>query len=211
MSGKGVPNDPYCVDLPQGVIPEEFGFTLSGSPPTVSMLTPGSPLEGKIQIGHYIHCIRLNGLEIVNLVDCNHLMSVLRANTNYPRQLLCSAAPVYVDPMVGGSPYRPLFKHGLPASAQLGFALTGFPPVIAQVDKFLEGRLFVGQTVEALWIPGRPLMNLQAGGFSSAKVNRELAATSNIEGRKLTVRDGQTAVPNDPGSTAGCDDICTIS
>lgn len=204
----GAESTAYAVDLPEGIIPEELGLALTGSPPTVSMLTFKSPLEGEIQTGHYIHSIRLNNLEIVNLVDCNHLMDVLRANSNFPRQLICSRLPHYVDPTVGGSAYRPLFKHTLPVSPNVGFGMAGFPPVISFVEESMLGRIFVGQTVEALWIPGRPLMNLQAGGFTSARVNSELAATSHIEGRHLTVRDG-SKVQKEVGSSAGCDD-CVI-
>jgi hypothetical protein len=205
---QGAASTSYAVDVLEGVPPEELGLILTGSPPTVSMLAPKSPLEGKIQSGDCIHSIRLHNLEIVYLVDCNHLMDVLRANANYPRQLVCSNHSVYFDPTVGTSAHRPLFKHQLPASPQLGFAMAGFPPVISSVDYSLQGRLFIGQTVEALWVPGRPLMNLQAGGFTSANVSAELAASSNVEGRQLTVRDGHK-VQKEVGSSAGCDD-CAI-
>ena len=49
----------YVVDLPIGV---DVVLSLQGShPPMVSY----SSLEGTIQSGHYVHCIRLHDLEII--------------------------------------------------------------------------------------------------------------------------------------------------
>jgi hypothetical protein len=52
-------------------------------------------------------------------------------------------------------------------------------------------------------------MNLQAGGFTGAKVSMELAATSRIEGRQLTVRDGHKG-QKEVGSDAPFDNDCAI-
>ena len=87
--------------------------------------------------------------------------------------------------------------------------MKGFPPVIISVTEMMQGRLFPGQTVESLYIPGRPLLNLQAGGFTSDNVYRALADTSKVEGRQLLVRDGQKPQKK-TGSNAAFDD-CVIS
>lgn len=180
----------YMVDLPLEVPPELLGLTLTGSPPTIQHVDIKSPLQGKVQVGHYIHAVKLLNMEILNLVNCNHLTEVLRANANYPRQLVISSSISYIDPMVGRRANHPFFKHQLPASRQIGFAMVGFPPVITGVTEATQGRLFPGQTVEAVHIPGRRLMNLQAGGFTSDNVFRALTETWEVEGRQLIVRDG---------------------
>ena len=86
--------------------------------------------------------------------------------------------------------------------------MSGFPPVISHVGSFFEGRLFVGQTVEALSVPGKPVMNLNSGGFTGANVTKELERTAHIEGRQLTVKDGHK-VSQEVGSDAAFDD-CVI-
>mmetsp|Transcript_43103 Transcript_43103/g.104320 ORF Transcript_43103/g.104320 Transcript_43103/m.104320 type:complete len:219 (+) Transcript_43103:94-750(+) len=199
----------YVVDLPLEVPPEMLGVTLSGSPPTIAQVDLKSPLQGKVQIGHYIHAVKLVNMEISNLVNCNHLTEVLRVNTNYPRQLVISPSISYIDPMVGKRANHPFFKYQLPASAQVGFAIKGFPPIISSVTDAMQGRLFPGQTVEALHIPGRPLMNLQAGGFTSTNVYTALSETSGVQGRQLVVRDGHKK-QKQVGSNAALDD-CIIS
>ncbi|CAJ1962107.1 unnamed protein product [Cylindrotheca closterium] len=200
----------YLVDLPMEVPPEMLGLTLTGSPPTISQVDLKSPLQGKVQVGHYIHAVKLVNMEILNLVGCNHLTEVLRFNANYPRQLVISHSISFIDPMVGKRANHPFFKHQLSPSPQLGFAILGFPPVISSVaEGEMKTRLFPGQTVEALHIPGRPLMNLQAGGFTSHNVYRALSETSGVEGRQLIVRDGHK-VQKEVGSNA-CFDDCVIS
>ena len=203
-------NATYVVDLPIEVPPEMLSLTLlTGSPPAIKHVDFKSPLQGRVQPGHYIHAVKLVNMEILNLVDCNHLTEILRVNTGYPRQLVISPTPNYIDPMVGRRANHPFFKHQLPASSQVGFAMKGFPPVIISVTEMMQGRLFPGQTVESLYIPGRPLLNLQAGGFTSDNVYRALADTSKVEGRQLLVRDGQKPQKK-TGSNAAFDD-CVIS
>lgn len=192
-----------------GVPPEELGLYLNGSPPSVVKVDDKSPLQGKVQVGYYVHAVNLVNMEILNLVDVNHLTEVLRANANFPRQLLISPSLSYVDPMVGRRVNHPFYKHQLPASPQVGFAMQGFPPIITSVTKEMQGRLFPGQTVEAVHIPGRPLMNLRAGGFTSQNVYTALSETSGVEGRQLLVRDGHEA-QHEVGSSECCDD-CVIS
>jgi hypothetical protein len=101
-------------------------------------------------------------------------------------------------------PLYSVYKHELPASKDLGFAIVRFPPVISAVDPEWKGRLFVGQTVESLYIPGEPLMNLQAGGFTAANVKIKLASTVHMKGRILSVRDGHK-VETETGSNAPFD------
>jgi len=199
----------YMVDLPM-VPPEMIGLHFNGSPPTVADIDSKSPLHGRIQIGHYIHGVELANIGIMNLVSCDHLTEVLRVNACYPRQLVVSSSPTYTDPMIGRRSSHPFFKHQLTTSARhAGCVMRGFPPVIASVTDDMKDRLFPGQTVEALYIPGRPLMNLQAGGFTSNNVTRAISETSGIEGRQLVVRDGHKA-QKETGSNAAFDD-CVIS
>lgn len=200
----------YMVDLPMEVPPEMLGLHFNGSPPTIANIEIKSPLQGRIQSGHYIHGVKLVNIEIMNLVSCDHLTEVLRANASYPRQLVVSSSPTYTDPMIGRRYGHPLFKHQLPTNAHhVGFVMRGFPPVITSVTDGMKGRLFPGQTVEGLYIPGRPLMNLQAGGFTSNNVYHAISETSGIEGRQLVVRDGHK-VQQDTTSNAPFDD-CVIS
>jgi len=199
----------YVVDLPMEVPPEMLGLTLTGSPPTVKHVDVTSPLQGKVQVGHYVHAVKLVNMEIVNLVGCNHLTEILKVNTGYPRQLVISPSISYIDPMVGRRANHPFFKHQLPASPQIGFAMRGFPPVITSVTEATQGRLFPGQTVESLYIPGRRLMNLESGGFTADNVFTALSQTSGVEGRQLIVRDGHKT-QTEVGSSA-CFDDCVVS
>jgi hypothetical protein len=201
------------VDLPIG--PSDLGFQVQGSPPQVSVINnKDSPVFGQISVGCYIHGIIMPYIEIANLLDPVHLMQLIQANAKNPRRLMVSSSPFYVDASIGNTTSvvrGALYKHQLPASSSLGFAMKGFPPVIAIVAPTspLVGRLHPGQTVEALLVPGYPVMNLAAGAFTSAKVEERLLSTCQLGGRQLVVKDGQKP-QREKGSSKPLDD-CVIS
>ena len=88
-----------------------------------------------------------------------------------------------------------------------------FPPIIMQVaaSSPLQGRILVGQTVEALLIPGRERMDLAAGAFTAARVTQALSETSSVNGRILAVKDAPHG-PTEKGSSQACVcEDCVIS
>lgn len=201
-------NQIYFVDLPIGQA--NLGFQVQGSPPQISMIQKDSPVATQLMVGHYIHGIGLPDIEIVNLSDPDHVMSLIQANAVNPRRLLVSSTPFYVDTNFS-STSGVLYKHILPATSSLGIAMKGFPPVITLVTPTspLSGRLHPGQIVEALVVPRQPIMNLAAGAFTSAKVEQQLLNTCHIAGRILVVRDGPIP-PQEKGTSRALDD-CVIS
>jgi hypothetical protein len=209
--GGGYPEGIFSVDLPVGVT--NLGFQLLGSPPQFSVIDPSSPLVGHVSVGLYVHGISLPQAEIVNLSDPQHLMQVIQANCTNPRRLLVSSSPYYVDSSLGSSASTrgTLYKHELPATPSLGITLKGFPPFISYVapSSPLVGRVHTGQIVVALLVPGRPMMNLEAGGFRSDRVEEQLINTCTLTNRQLVVKDGAGAM-REKGSRAGMDD-CVIS
>ena len=107
-----------------------------------------------------------------------------------------------------------MYKHPLPATLDLGFTVSGFPP---EIDSVLEhspfhGRLIAGQTVEALVVPGLPVMNLQAGGFRADKLEEQLIKTAYTSGRQIIVTDfvPRYGKGREKGSSAAFDDDCVI-
>lgn len=209
----------YVVNLPVGC--HDLGFQVEGAttgttPLVITSVAKDSPLQGRLFVGHYIHGLLMPDIEIVNLSIATHLMEMLHLNVANQRQLLISSTPYYVDPSTGTRTLGAMYKHKLPSSSSsmkngdLGFAMRGFPPVISTVQptSIMTGRLHPGQTVEALLIPGQPVMNLAAGAFTSSKVQERLLRTAHITGRQLVVKDG--APPQrEKGSNAAFDD-CVI-
>ena len=204
-------DDLHCIAVPVGC--KDLGFQVSGSPPRISHVNFDSPLRDQLMGGHYVHGLLLPGLEIVNLMDSNHLMQLLHANVPNPRHLLVSHNQFFVDPSMGKTARGALYKHQLLPQKDLGFTMDGFPPVIHAVlpHSALYGRLLPQQTVEALVVPQRPVMNLAAGGFTAAKVQQRLLETAHMEGRQLVVSDIRPAYHKgrQKGSSAPMDD-CVI-
>jgi hypothetical protein len=204
-------NGIYVVDLPIG--PADLGFQVQGTPPQISVINKDSPVFGQICVGHYIHGIIMSEIEIVNLTDPVHVTQLIQANAKNPRRLMISSSPFYVDGSIDNTNAvrSAIYKHRLPASSSLGFAMKGFPPSITVVAPTspLAGRLHPGQTVEALLVPGQPVMNLAAGAFTSAKVEERLLATCQLGGRQLVVKDGHNP-QREKGSSRPLDD-CVIS
>jgi len=209
--GGGYPEGVFSVDLPVEVT--NLGFQLQGSPPQFSVIEPSSPLVGRISVGLYVHGISLPQAEIVNLSDPQHLMQVIQANATNPRRLLVSSSPYFVDTSLGSSASTrgTLYKHELPATSSLGISLKGFPPFISHVapSSPLLGRVHPGQVVVALVVPGRPIMNLEAGGLRADRVEEQLNNTCTMANRQLVVKDG-TGAMRQKGSRAAMDD-CVIS
>jgi hypothetical protein len=200
----------YIVDLPIGR--SELGFDVVGSPPcisNVSKLYNSVPNSPNLTEGHYIHGLIMPDIVIDNLNDPEHLKNLLKANVSGPRHIMVSPSPFFADPIAGSQNVGALYKHALPVKVDLGLQMKGFPPGITYVspNSPLAGRVHPGQGVHALVVPGQPIFNLQAGAFTSDKVQQRLASTANIEGRQLVVKDG--AQPRrEKGSRAAFD--CVI-
>lgn len=207
-------SDVYFVDLP--VRSADLKFEVEGCPPQISIVHKDCPVADQLPEGHYIHGVILPEIEIVSLTDPVHLQNLIEANTSNPRRLMVSSSPFYVDSTVENrnntdAVRGALYKHTLPASSSLGFGMRGFPPVITVVAPTspLSGRLHPGQTVEALLVPGQPIFNLGAGGFTSARVEERLFDTCEIPRRTLVVKDGHDDKAG-KGSSRALDD-CAIS
>jgi hypothetical protein len=214
----------YCVDLPLGHA--DVGIQIHGSPPQITFISQHSPLVTAaaaanhpmmIQVGHYVHGIALPEIEIVHITDSNQLQQLIQANPDNPRRLYLSPHAYFVDPLFSTVTTATrhtgvLYKHYLPTtSSHLGIGLHGFPPFVTVVHPSspLVGRLHPGQVVEALFVPGQPLMNLAAGAFTTQKVEERLHRTGNIPGRILVVKDAP--IPKaEKGSSRALDD-CVIS
>lgn len=199
------------VELPIGC--QDLGFSMKGSPIRITEVSPNSPLKG-LKEGHFIHGLVMPDIEIVMLADSNHLANLLNVNIMNPRHLLVSHNMYFIDPSIGSNAVAgAMYKHRLPAAKDLGFTLVGFPPVIHCVTQhsIFVGKLHPGQTVEALIVPGMPVFNLGAGGFTNAKLQERLNSTSHIEGRQLVVKDVTSAYGKgrEKGSSAAFDD-CVI-
>jgi hypothetical protein len=207
------PGNVFCVDLPVGLT--SVGFQLQGNPPQFSVIDPLSPLRNQIAVGQYVHGISLPQTEIINLSDPAHLMQLIQANAQNPRRLLVSSTPFYLDASLGSSAATKgtLYKHELPPTTSLGIALRGFPPFVSVVapSSPLVGRLHPGQAVVALVVPGRPIMNMEAGGFRADRVEQQLLDSCTMPNRLLVVKDRDTTIVNrEKGSSRAMDD-CVIS
>ena len=207
----------YIVELPVGC--GDLGIKFDGSPPQIAFIAEDSPIIDAIAVGHYIHSLIVSEVEILNLMDPLQLESWLQANTKNPRQLLVSSNRYYVDQSIGPGPHHgTMYKHPLPATLDLGFTVSGFPPVIHSVLEHspLQGRLIAGQTVEALVVPGLPVMNLKAGGFRADRLQEQLIKTANISGRQIIVTDfvprygTRYGKGREKGSSAAFDNDCVI-
>jgi len=140
-------------------------------------------------------------------------MQLIQVNIANPRRLLVSSLPYYGDMSLGdsASTNTTLYKHELPATSNIGIALKGFPPFVSFVSPSspLVGRLHGGQVVVAVLVPGRPIMNLESGGFRADKVEEYLLSTCTVMNRQLVLKDGSGIRPK-KGSNAAFDD-CIIS
>ena len=188
------------VPLPIGLKFSELGIEIGGSPPTITnAVQEDSPIYGLIHMGQYCHGIGLHQVEIVHLSNAAHLIDLIQANHQNPRDLLVSDTPFFIDPYLQGvvpSGYSngALYKHMLPTTTteDLGVQFQGFPPAIQGVSPHspCAGRLHPHQTVECLIIPGREVFSLKSGAFTSAKLVDRLNNSSQIPGRILVVKDG---------------------
>jgi hypothetical protein len=191
----------YVVELPVGV--QDIGIEFQGSPPAIFSVRKDSPVQDRVQVGHYCHGLLMPDVEIVQITLVSHLNELLRVNAGTTRQLLFSRSPVYVDFVNSNNNsmrrqvVEVLYKHTLPQAKHLGFLMQGFPPVISAVDQdsLLFQKLHPHQTVEALVIPGQAIFNLAAGAFTSAKLQEKLIETAHISGRQLVVKDGANPTP----------------
>jgi hypothetical protein len=207
----------YFVDLPVGVT--TFGIEFQRSPPVITEIDRTicpTIVANQVSIGHYCHGIILPNVEIVNLLDVAQLQGLIQFNAGNPRRLICSTSAFYFDAAVssnsshGTKPQQPpgvLYKYTLPHDvSDLGFTMTGFPPVITHIQPHsaMDGLLRPHMTVEALLVPGEPIFNLQSGAFTSAKVHERLAASTVIRGRQLVVKEAPLQ-PREKGSNAAFD------
>lgn len=201
----------YFVDLPIGQV--DLGFQVLGSPPQFSVIDPKSPLRDLTCVGHYIHGISLPQSDIINLVDPVQLMKLIQVNAATTRRLVISRHLYFVDSSLGSSAATkgPLYKHELPTTTSLGIGMRGFPPLINVVAPTspLAGRIHAGQTVVALLVPGKPIMNLEAGAFTADRVEEQLMMSCAVVGRQLVVKDG-SGPKGQVGSSRAMDD-CVIS
>mmetsp|Transcript_22587 Transcript_22587/g.63024 ORF Transcript_22587/g.63024 Transcript_22587/m.63024 type:complete len:231 (-) Transcript_22587:1548-2240(-) len=203
------------VQLPQGAGLD--GMDFAGSPPRVSRVDANSPLADQMAVGDYCHGISMQGVDVVNLKDAQHLKDLIRQNQHAPkRELMLCQTPHYTDPCIPPATTRAmqvrsaLYKILLPPTINLGFTMTGFPPYVHDIHQAspVHGIMVPHQTVVALVVPGYEVFNLQSGGFTSANLLQRLEATSHIEGRQLVLQEGRTGVRNkgssDPMDLDGC-------
>lgn len=202
----------YVVSIPAGIA--NIGIDVTNPSMVISSIAVDSPLQNQqIQVGHYIHALIMPEVEIIYFKESKTLYELIDVNIGVERKLVVSPHTSYYDPSIGETnPGGVLYKHNLPIGQDLGIYMSGFPPVITQVNPTspLAGRAHPGQTVVALLIPGQATMNLAAGAFTGVKVQERLSATSGMDGRKLVVKDGSKAYKEVGNNAAvNCED-CVI-
>jgi len=95
----------------------------------------------------------------------------------------------------------------IPDDRILGVTFLGFPPSIQSIDERspLYNKIHVGQIVNEIEIPGFPVMNLSAGGFTADNVTRKLQEHGSITNKFITVQDCRVIKPSKKGSEAAFD------
>jgi hypothetical protein len=181
------------------------GIIFDGSPPRVTRLAHDIPsLPKQSIIGYYMQCLQIPGVEISNVNDTTQLHQVLTASQDLPRRLMLSShAP---EANKDGCRYT----YDVPATAYLGVHFSGFPAVVESVDKKspMTGKIFPGQSVYAVIVPGRPDLKLQSGGFTGHRVEEHLKQHFHVPGKQLVITD-KPKVVRDRTSNSPFDD-CVI-
>ena len=199
------------IDLPIG---ESSGIAFAGSPPRVSQLILEFPHVKENEVhGYYFHALQiLPGLEVSNVYDSNRLRELIMANQNLARRLVLSQVP----PAIQNDGCR--YKHDIPTGSELGIQFTGFPAQIGSVDPSspFVGKIYPGQHVDSVIVPGQPVLTLQSGGFTGSRVQEYLKRHAHVPNKQITLKD-QTLTPpvrrqkhtnTDPFDLGGC--TCTI-
>jgi len=200
------------VIIPPGISDQDIVF--SGSPnPKIDFVDPrvNSMLGNNVSItGCYCSKLKLrsNGVDditISNIDNSDQLKSIFGINMNLHRELFLSYnIPQKEKRNNDGLVYKMMMPDGKPLG---GLTLHGFPPVIQSVDmkSSLYNKVHVGQIIVEIEIPGVPLMNLSAGGFTTDNVTRKLKEHGNVSNRFITVQDCRVIKPSEKGSNDAFD------
>jgi len=195
------------IDLP---VHDSSGIAFAGCPPKVSQLIQQIPHVNENEVvGYYFHALQiLPGLEVSNVYDTNRLHQLLMANQHLPRKLVLSPAPPTIQN--DGCHY----KHDLPTGEKLGIQFTGFPAQVGSVDPSspFAGKIHPGQHVDSVIVPGQPVLTVQSGGFTGARIQECLEKHAYTEKKQIILKD-QTLTPSvrrrkhtntDPFDLGGC-------
>lgn len=164
------------------------GFSFENDPPRVSSVTNEAHQRF---VGYYFSKLKLPGLEISGVLDCNVLRALLLQNQSLVRTLILTDTP----PRRGDT----LYQHDLPKN--VGLTFSGFPPVVQSItDVTWMSRVRVGQAVHAVCIPGRAPFMLESGGFTASRVQQLLNETSHMDGRCLILKDRKEVLKPKDGS-----------
>ncbi|GAX12762.1 hypothetical protein FisN_15Hh241 [Fistulifera solaris] len=176
------------------------GFSFEHDPPRVSGVVNDAHQR---LLGYYFNKLALPGLEIWGVFDCNVLRKLLMENEHVERTLILTDTP----PKRG----EILYQYTLPR--EVGLTFSGFPPCVQSInDKFLFGRVRVGQAVHALCIPGRAPFMMQSGGFTAVRLQQQIEETSHIDGRQLILKDKKEELKTRAGSRGAFDpEGCCVS
>jgi hypothetical protein len=172
------------IDLP---INQGSGFVFSGSPPRVSQILESSLRETNMNLVGYFFCsLEVPNLVISNVVDTNRLHKILHANQHLLRKIILCDHPPALNAL---NDCR--YEHTLPIGLDLGISFTGFPAQIESVspDSPFARKVHPSQMVEAVVVPGQPILNTHSPGFTGHRVREFLDLHSSVPKRLLIVKD----------------------
>jgi len=199
-------SDGIIVVIPPGISDQDIVF--SGTPnPKIEFVDPKvSSILGsnKILTGCYCSKLKLrsNGdddITVSNIDNSDQLKSIFGININLHRELWLSYNAPKKEKLNGDGL---VYRMKIPDGKALGVTFHGFPPVIQSVEELssLYNKIHVGQIVIETEIPGFPVMNLSAGGFTADNLTKKLKEHGNISNRFITVQDCRVIKPSEKGS-----------
>lgn len=184
--------DEVTVTLPAG----KLGINFIGSPPRINKIIPGSPLQDKVFVGMVVDTLTLKEPEEVlyNPFTAKEFINLLVEQKDSDQRVLRLINPAtreFSTPDLGSLPEEVVID--LPAVYPLGFAMVDKKDGLCHISSVrrqspLRTEMDVGMCVDELLLPDGT-RHIQR---SAAEMRSLLKDTTEVEGRKLTLKNPET-------------------
>jgi hypothetical protein len=180
--------DTMEVVLPAG----KLGVSFKGSPPTVSKLSPESPVKDELLAGMAVDMLTYEDGTVMSGMSTQELVSALSESADSEGRTLTLKNPA-VKAMSTKQLILPDEKDITLPAGKLGISFKGTPPIVSRLhdDSPMKGIVRVGMVVDTLDIPG------EEGGHFAGLTAKELvgllADSKDVEGREIVLKNPATA------------------
>lgn len=179
--------DPYVyVDLPAS----KLGLSFIGQPPSITKISPKSPIADEVEIGFIAHSLTLADGTVYDNMDTLQLTDALKGSSSEEgRQICFIKKDVPVSPIRGGGDGS-LKEVPLPAG-KLGITFKGNTPAI--ISRVKPDSPLVNEGIEGMGVDSITVKNREHMQMNAVQVASLIKSTSDESNRILKVRDADSS------------------